>query len=1308
MALTALCVLLAGGQSVHAQLRDIDFAALQLQGLDDGWTFKTGPNGATSYPISQLCGLRPSAARQVRASFHGITTTTAALPSRFDWRDSQGVTPIRNQGSCGACWAFATVGALECAIKIKTGVSVDLSEQWLVSCNQEDWSCNGGWFAHDYYLLSSDPCGGSGAVMEADFPYVAYKAPCACPYTHHYWIQSWGYVGDDASVPSADAIKQAIYDNGPVAVAITVDTPFYAYTGGVFNAGITGEVNHAVVLVGWDDAQGANGVWFLKNSWGTSWGESGFMRIEYGCANVGLGATYVVYQNTPSARTLTVASSNPGSGVSIAISPADTQGLSDGLTQFTRRYENGALVTLTAPLVASGDQRFVKWQKDGMDFIGNTSATTQVDMNVDHTMTAVYIIQRTLTVASAGLSSSIAVLADPPDRTGAGGGLTPFSRVYGDGTLVTLTAPASGGGSTVFIKWQRDGADFVNNTEPVTQVFMNADHALMAIYGNPPSTLTIASSNPDSGVAVAVVPADINGLGDGQTPFARIYRNQTAVTLTAPLMAGGNVFLKWRSDTTDISTQTTLQTIVTTTATLTAVYQTPDQTCYPLTVSTLAGGSGVSIAISPLDYRGGADGLTPFQRAYRSGTVATLTAPASYSDKGVSYCFRQWLLDGAVLSSELSAQVTMDGAHAVLAVYMPVASSGDCLLLATSANPDSGVPIAVNLADIHGEGDGTAPFTRTYSLAQQAVVTLTAPPKAGTDRFFRRWLLDGASFIGADQRAVRIPIGTSHFMTAVYETRSTCSLIVDSGGLEQGAMIGVSLPDLAGTQSGPTDLRLTYDLGAITTLTAPASIMNEGLPYVFSRWLRDGQEFTSGAASQIGIAMTQDAVMTAVYTTAWYEDYIIAYSDKDPARKFVYKKGRSVPAAAFADKIISENGIDLPYKGPWASGNLSLTPNRGALAGRGPRAIPGIKTAGAINRLFITGTMARKYAGAIEAAGTINSLTINGGCATDVKAAEIGSVRMTAPPQGQGPYLTAIHSYPPASPAPANGRQYLAANVMLTGVSLAEFYAPYQPASLAAQAKRRRGAAGAVCRCDLGLTTTSLQAAVISKLAATGGEIRFGSIVSRIPENATLAFYPKSRDVAMTGRLLTLSAENYPAHLLSREINVQAGLSIKLTGGDIGGPAAIGEAAFPMRIIAGEKIYSLCARADRRSGLGGFIGLRPPGGAASSPPAPAIAVIAGAGKAKSGLSDIAGVIGTAGANAWFYAGATGISHDPCVEPVPAYEGNFDIQACGQGANAICGAAFVSQNSERSLVERLRKLGNASSDFKINGKKLGDW
>jgi len=227
--------------------------------------------------------------------------TPGSLPAAFDWRAQGGVTSVKNQGNCGSCWAFGTVGPFEANIKIKDGVEKNLAEQYLLSCNTDGWDCDGGWWAHDYHKNKIPPGEpDAGAVYEADFPYTARDDACNPPHTHHEKIASWTFVGSQYGVPSTQAIKQAIYDHGPVSAAVCAGSAFSNYPGGVFetNETCTYSVNHAIVLVGWDDNQGTNGVWILRNSWGSWWGESGYMRIGYGISKVGYSANYVTYNST--------------------------------------------------------------------------------------------------------------------------------------------------------------------------------------------------------------------------------------------------------------------------------------------------------------------------------------------------------------------------------------------------------------------------------------------------------------------------------------------------------------------------------------------------------------------------------------------------------------------------------------------------------------------------------------------------------------------------------------------------------------------------------------------------------------------------------------------------------------------------------------------------------------------------------------------------------------------------------------------------------------------------------------------------
>ncbi len=145
----ALIVFVLAWTPALAQLSPSDIQDLQNEIAANGYHFTVSQNPATQLSIDQLCGLRPPSNWQSSARYETriMSPLGSSLPSSFDWRSQNAVTPVRNQGSCGACWAFATVGPVEADIMRATGIAVDLSEQWLISCNPWRSSCNGGWWA---------------------------------------------------------------------------------------------------------------------------------------------------------------------------------------------------------------------------------------------------------------------------------------------------------------------------------------------------------------------------------------------------------------------------------------------------------------------------------------------------------------------------------------------------------------------------------------------------------------------------------------------------------------------------------------------------------------------------------------------------------------------------------------------------------------------------------------------------------------------------------------------------------------------------------------------------------------------------------------------------------------------------------------------------------------------------------------------------------------------------------------------------------------------------------------------------------
>ncbi len=205
------------------------------------------------------------------------TPSFRALPPAFDWRNVAGenyVTPIRDQGQCGSCWAFGALACVESRMAIDAFLpnpTIDLSEQYLVSCSPG--SCNGYSISGTCEFLKYN-----GTITEACMPYQATDAvSCAshCPWgdMEVVRLQNWGWIG-----PNRDAIKARVLE-GPVYVAFVVYADFYAYNGGVYEH-VWGEQEggHAVAIVGWDDALQC---WICKNSWG-NWGEGGYFRIRYG------------------------------------------------------------------------------------------------------------------------------------------------------------------------------------------------------------------------------------------------------------------------------------------------------------------------------------------------------------------------------------------------------------------------------------------------------------------------------------------------------------------------------------------------------------------------------------------------------------------------------------------------------------------------------------------------------------------------------------------------------------------------------------------------------------------------------------------------------------------------------------------------------------------------------------------------------------------------------------------------------------------------------------------------------------------
>lgn len=194
----------------------------------------------------------------------------AAARESVDWRAEQALSPIKNQGQCGSCWAFATVEAVESALFLEGLVPEvpTLATQPLLDCDSQDSACQGGNPARALGFLDR-----AGDCLDAEYPYEARSGACRL------WEKRRVLPSHDLAcafvAPEPRALEAAL-TRGPVIAGVAANSPdFQLYASGVFDGVCGARIDHAVTLVGYSASY-----WILRNSWGAEWGEQGFMRMS--------------------------------------------------------------------------------------------------------------------------------------------------------------------------------------------------------------------------------------------------------------------------------------------------------------------------------------------------------------------------------------------------------------------------------------------------------------------------------------------------------------------------------------------------------------------------------------------------------------------------------------------------------------------------------------------------------------------------------------------------------------------------------------------------------------------------------------------------------------------------------------------------------------------------------------------------------------------------------------------------------------------------------------------------------------------
>ncbi|KAF8043407.1 hypothetical protein BT93_A1670 [Corymbia citriodora subsp. variegata] len=280
-------------QIYQANVLYVDFInglRLPFELTDNGFADKTNAEFKAIY-----LGFRRRMNRRTDVETNVTDDTDGDTPASFDWRKEGAVTPVKDQGQCGSCWAFSTVAAVEGLNKIKTGKLVSLSEQELMDCDvgKDNQGCSGGEMDTAFSFIQRN----GGITSESDYPYRGQEGSCDRTLLRSHVATISGY----GNVPANDeGSLQAAVARQPISVAIDAGgLEFQLYSRGIFTGVCGRDLNHGVTAVGYG-SEGPRNYWIVKNSWGRDWGEDGYVRMlkntldRRGMCGIAMDASYPV------------------------------------------------------------------------------------------------------------------------------------------------------------------------------------------------------------------------------------------------------------------------------------------------------------------------------------------------------------------------------------------------------------------------------------------------------------------------------------------------------------------------------------------------------------------------------------------------------------------------------------------------------------------------------------------------------------------------------------------------------------------------------------------------------------------------------------------------------------------------------------------------------------------------------------------------------------------------------------------------------------------------------------------------------